>query len=276
MEELLPVPESLRPRIGGVEKLLEILGPEYDFHDSEVEEINIKENGEVRIRIWSSWATNQEGQLITEWNLHNCVRIDYCGHDPNVCWLNQLWLEKDQQWIKMVLLGVGATFMCEGIDVIIKPFDGKRGRVYIDMDNVLVDFESGIQKVDEATQKEYEGRLDEVPGIFSQMNPMPGAISAVKKLAKKYDVYILSTSPWNNPSAWADKVAWVTKYLGDVMCKRLILSHHKNLLKGDFLVDDRTKNGAHEFEGKLIRFGSEQFPDWEEVLDYLMERSRSL
>jgi len=41
--------------------------------------------------------------------------------------------------------------------------------LYIDMDNVLVDFPSGIDKLDTATAMEYEGRLDEVPGIFSLM-----------------------------------------------------------------------------------------------------------
>ena len=35
------------------------------------------------------------------------------------------------------------------------------------MDNVLVDFKSGLDKVDEQTKQEYEGRLDEIPGIFS-------------------------------------------------------------------------------------------------------------
>ena len=65
----------------------------------------------------------------------------------------------------------------------------------------------------------YDGRLDEVPGIFSLMDPMPGAIEAVHRLAEKYDLFILSTAPWKNPSAWADKVSWVTKYLGDVLEK---------------------------------------------------------
>ncbi|MDI9551957.1 MAG: 5' nucleotidase, NT5C type [Candidatus Cryptobacteroides sp.] len=143
-------------------------------------------------------------------------------------------------------------------------------RVYLDMDNVLVDFASGIAKIDEATRREYADRLEEVPGIFALMDPIPGAINAVHALVEEYDVYILSTAPWKNPSAWADKVTWVTKYLDDVLHKRLILSHHKDLLKGDYLIDDRSKNGAERFEGEWIQFGSEQFPDWESVLDYLI------
>ena len=39
--------------------------------------------------------------------------------------------------------------------------------VYVDMDNVLVDFRSGIMKIDHDTFARYDDRLDEVPGIFS-------------------------------------------------------------------------------------------------------------
>jgi len=146
-------------------------------------------------------------------------------------------------------------------------------RVYIDMDNVLVDFASGIARLDASTRKEYEGRLDEVPGIFALMDPMPGSIEAVHRLAKLYDVYILSTAPWKNPSAWADKVSWVTKYLDDVLHKRLILSHQKDLLKGDYLIDDRPKHGADSFEGEWIQFGNEKFPDWPSVVNYLCDNT---
>ena len=142
--------------------------------------------------------------------------------------------------------------------------------LYFDMDNVLVDFPSGIAQLTPDTQKEYEGKLDEVPGIFALMTPLEGAIDAFETLSKKYDSYILSTAPWENSSAWKDKNEWVKKYLGKSAHKRLILSHHKNLNKGDYLIDDRTANGAGEFEGEHIQIGSDKFPDWESVLEYLL------
>ena len=35
-------------------------------------------------------------------------------------------------------------------------------------------------------------------------------------------------------------------------------------------MDDRAKNGASEFPGEWIQFGSERYPDWEEVVRYLI------
>ena len=102
-------------------------------------------------------------------------------------------------------------------------------RVFIDMDNVLVDFKSGLNKVS-----------DEIK------------------------------APWKNPSAWSDKVEWVTKYLDDVFHKKMVITHCKDLCLGDFLIDDRDKNGTKEFAGEWIHFGSEQFPNWESVLNYLV------
>lgn len=141
--------------------------------------------------------------------------------------------------------------------------------LYIDMDNVLVDFPSAFSKVDKDIFDNYEHK-DDIPNIFSLMEPMKGAIEAFKVLSEKFDVYILSTSPWDNSSAWSDKLKWVKKYLGESAHKRLILTHHKNLNKGDYLIDDRTKNGADKFEGEFIHFGTEKFPDWDSVLKYLM------
>ena len=162
------------------------------------------------------------------------------------------------------------TEIRESYDVLHNDTQQRKKRLYFDMDGVLVDFESGLAQQDEQTLKEYEGRYDEIPGLFGLMQPMPGAIEAVHKLNEHYDCYILSTAPWNNPSAWSDKVTWITKHLDDVFHKKMVITHCKNLCKGDILIDDRGKNGTSQFEGEWIEFGSERYPDWNAVLDYLI------
>lgn len=146
--------------------------------------------------------------------------------------------------------------------------------IYVDMDNVLVDFKTGIARLDQTTIAEYEGRLDEVPNIFSLMDPYPKAIASVHELSKNFEMYLLSTAPWQNPSAWKDKIEWVHKYFGkeenSLFYKRLILSHNKHLNIGDYLIDDRPNNGAMNFTGEWIHFGSEAFPDWDAVTHYLL------
>ena len=138
------------------------------------------------------------------------------------------------------------------------------------MDNVLVDFKSALDIQPEDIMSRYCGKEDEIPNLFRQMKPMKDAIESFISLSKVYDIYILSTAPWENPSAWSDKLEWVKRYLGEEAYKRLILSHHKNLHHGDFLIDDRTKNGAGEFKGELILFGSDKFPNWRTITDYLL------
>ena len=141
--------------------------------------------------------------------------------------------------------------------------------LYIDMDNVLVDFESGMAACDPALLKQYEGHPDEIPGIFGLMQPMPGAVEAFQELASIFDTYIASTAPWSNVQAWTEKRIWVEEHLGERARKRLILTHHKNLLRGEFIIDDRTRRGVDRFEGEHVHFGTERFPNWATVLEYL-------
>lgn len=145
--------------------------------------------------------------------------------------------------------------------------------VFVDMDNVLVDFESGLVLQTDEVKAEYDGRFDEIPGLFADMKPIPGAIEAMHELQQHFELYILSTAPWKNPSAWSDKLKWVTRYLDDVFHKRMVITHCKNLCKGDYLIDDRGKNGTSEFEGEWIEFGNEQFPDWKTVITYLFAKN---
>jgi hypothetical protein len=157
--------------------------------------------------------------------------------------------------------------------------------IYIDMDNVLVDFKSGLDKISPEIRARYEDdgtgkpHYDDIPGIFSLMDPMPGAVEAVKALAahRRYNLYILSTAPWGNPGAWADKLEWVKKHLDSdsndgIFYKKLILSHHKNLCiqRRAWLIDDRRAHGSEHFGHHLVHFGTEEFPDWDSVVDFFI------
>ena len=141
--------------------------------------------------------------------------------------------------------------------------------VYVDMDGVLVNLGVAIEQLDPQVRAAYGDKADEVPNLFMDPPPIEGAIEAFKKLSKVYDVYILSTAPWGNTSAWGDKKNWVERYLGKAAYKRLILSHNKHLCAGDYLIDDRRANGAGKFTGELIQFGTKKFEDWNAILEYL-------
>ena len=150
--------------------------------------------------------------------------------------------------------------------------------VYIDMDGVLVDLEEAIREKYTSSYISEVGIgtiVDQDLNIFYDAKPIDGAIEAFKKLAKdeRFEVYILSTAPWDNPESWKAKRTWVEHHIGEDGYKKLILSHHKNLLRGDYLIDDRDKNGAAEFEGEHIKFGTNKFETWTQVINYLTQNS---
>ncbi len=130
--------------------------------------------------------------------------------------------------------------------------------LYIDMDNVLVDFQSGIDKMPKELLALHQ-YSDDIPGIFALMEPVVGAQEAVAKLNEKYDIQILTTGSWNNPTVLNDKLAWVKRYFptsnveNGMLYKKVNFSHHKDLFKGYALIDDNmARNGAGFFEGRKI------------------------
>ena len=81
----------------------------------------------------------------------------------------------------------------------------KKKIVYVDMDNTIVDFKSGIEKLSKKDQEKFKDNFDDHPEIFALMEPIDGAIEALKELNNHFDLYILSTAPWDNPNAWKQK-----------------------------------------------------------------------
>ncbi|MCR4765468.1 MAG: esterase [Bacteroidaceae bacterium] len=98
--------------------------------------------------------------------------------------------------------------------------------------------------------------------------PMPTAVKAFQKLSAVYDTYILASVPYNHPDAWGEQVRWVEKWLGVAAYNRLILSNHKNLSYGDYLIDAYDTAGASSFMGTHIKFGTDPYKTWEDIMTF--------
>lgn len=80
-----------------------------------------------------------------------------------------------------------------------KKLPKRRKRVFINMDNILAD-----------CHFLEENRTDETPGMDQGgMDEMQGAIKALSELHAYFDLYILMTASWNDPSVVANKVKWL-------------------------------------------------------------------
>lgn len=146
----------------------------------------------------------------------------------------------------------------------------KKPILYIDLDGVTVDIDTAVNEFIE-THPFIEKRDAYDHVNFEKMQPMKYAVEAIKTLDKHFNVFFLSTAPWEHIEAWSDKRKWVGKYFPEFK-KRLILTHRKDLQIGDYLIDDRTANGAGSFSGELIQFGTTEFPDWRKVLFFLLDK----
>ena len=65
--------------------------------------------------------------------------------------------------------------------------------LYVDLDNTLVNFQSGIDRLSAADLATYDGHYDDAPGIFALMDPLPGAIEAFHELSELLDAYYGAT-----------------------------------------------------------------------------------
>lgn len=142
--------------------------------------------------------------------------------------------------------------------------------IYIDMDDVLCDYTAAFNKAIKETssiafpQSQY--------GFYANLAPITGAIESVKNLiaSAKFDPYILTAPSTRNPFSYTEKRVWIEKYFGLEFTEKLIISPNKGLLKGDILIDDLISGRGQEcFEGKIMQFGSADYPDWKSVITQL-------
>jgi len=144
--------------------------------------------------------------------------------------------------------------------------------VYIDMDDVIANFKSSFESYN-SSNPEIRFPQGEI-GFFENLRPIEYAIDAVNDLRQRSDfnVYILTAPSTRNVHSYSEKRIWVENNFDYEFTKRLIICSEKNLLKGDYLIDDNTNGkGQEDFSGELIHFGSKQYPNWRSVMSYLLK-----
>jgi len=153
--------------------------------------------------------------------------------------------------------------------------------IYIDMDGVLVDFGHQVKMArnDPTISQRLKNLPDQIPNIFKNPPVYDGAIEAINQLYESnlYDLFIATSPSWNNTMSFTHKRLWIEKYFGQIFKKKMFITHRKDLLIGDYLIDDRLANGAKDFKGKLLRFGYDyekkiwnEYLDWDSVINYLL------
>lgn len=156
---------------------------------------------------------------------------------------------------------------------------GKKKVILVDMDGVLADFESGfLQKYTEKfPTREYislENRstfyvtdnygirlrrdvesVYNTPLFFQNLPPIAGGREALEAMtALGYDVLICTTPLHKYDNCVVEKYNWVKVNLGEEWTRKIVMTHDKTLVYGDYLIDDKP------FPVGL------QLPSWEHVL----------
>ena len=137
-------------------------------------------------------------------------------------------------------------------------------RIYIDMDGVITDFKQG---------QEYQGyKLSKRPDLVVNYRTLPvmeGAIKAVAKLNADHEIFIASTPPWTRPEVWGHKREWIGEHFPDLK-RKIILTHRKDLLIGDILIDDSRYRGQPDFQGEQFWFNKNwNNKNWEACIKWI-------
>lgn len=138
----------------------------------------------------------------------------------------------------------------------------------IDMDGVLCDYINSFKQAKEKNPEQPYPQSED--GFFLSLTPIENAIQSYKKLEEHFDVWILTRPSVENVLCYTEKALWVRKYLGFDAQKKIIMCIDKSMVKGDYLIDDTDEHGQLDFDGEFIKFGSDRFPNWNTILDYLI------
>nr|WP_297784011.1 5'(3')-deoxyribonucleotidase [uncultured Allomuricauda sp.] len=171
--------------------------------------------------------------------------------------------------------------------------------IFVDMDEVIADAyqahidiynqEFGAQiKAEECLGKEFWQCVPEAhqqsirnhtrrDGFFKDLKLIEGSQEVLRGLSQKHDVYIASAA-MEFPQSLREKSDWLDEFFPFIPWQNRILCGNKHVLKGDILIDDRSKN-LGPFDGRSIMFTSphntnvntfERAHTWQDIADKLL------
>ena len=139
-------------------------------------------------------------------------------------------------------------------------------RIYIDMDGVIADFEKAsneFQRIHGKTNRP-DKHVD-----YKGLDLVLGANEALWYLNDFHEVFIASTPPWNRPEVWGEKREWIEDHF-PCLKRKLILTHRKDLLIGDILIDDSRYRGQPDFQGEWFWFNQNwKNKNWNACLEWI-------
>ncbi|HJH75831.1 MAG TPA: alpha/beta fold hydrolase [Prevotellaceae bacterium] len=99
-------------------------------------------------------------------------------------------------------------------------------------------------------------------------NQMSSAMKAFRYLFEHYAMYIVAPSPAYNPEYITEVMRWAEDVVNVPAWQHLVFTNRKDLIYGDYLIDPSDEYGAADFMGTLIKFGSDTFKTWEEIIEF--------
>lgn len=158
-------------------------------------------------------------------------------------------------------------------NIIQKKIENKKTFIYIDLDDTIFDFKGAFDRQIKLYPENVYPQSQ--CKFFENLEPLPRAIEVVKKLIndERYEVKFATAPSIFNGGSYSEKYFSILKHFDFENVDKLLLMPDKSILNGRnaYLIDDiLSGRGQEGFEGNLLHFGSDVFPDWTSIESYFM------